>query len=41
MRLHAGLELLGVEAADHIQFIIDALRPHAEELGLAGAPTAG
>ena len=37
----AGLELLGVEAADHIQFIIDALRPHAEELGLAGAPTAG
>lgn len=32
----AGLELLGVEADEHIQFIIDALRPHAAELGLAG-----
>lgn len=32
-----GLELLGVELDEHIQFIIDALRPHAEELGLTGS----
>lgn len=32
----AGAELLGVELSDHIQFIIDALRPHAEELGISG-----
>lgn len=29
-----GAELLGVEMTDHIQFIIDALKPHAEELGI-------
>lgn len=28
----AGIELLGVEQAAHIQLIIDALKPHAEEL---------
>ncbi len=32
----AGVELLGVDLTEHIQFIIDALRPHAEELGLMG-----
>ena len=32
----AGAELLGVELASHIQFIIEALRPHAEELGIQG-----
>lgn len=32
----AGMELLGVEASAHIQFVIDALRPHAAELGLEG-----
>jgi predicted hydrolase (HD superfamily) len=32
----AGLELLGADLTEHIQFIIDALRPHAEELGIAG-----
>jgi len=32
--VNAGFELLGVEASDHIQFIIDALKPHAEELGI-------
>lgn len=32
-----GAELLGVELSDHIQFVIDALRPHAEELGLRGS----
>lgn len=37
----AGAELLGVELSDHIQFVIDALRPHAAELGLAGRATSG
>lgn len=30
-----GAELLGVELAAHIEFVILALRPHAAELGLA------
>jgi len=34
--VHAGVELLGVELTEHIQFIIDALKPHAEELGIGG-----
>jgi len=33
----AGAELLGVEMTEHIQFIIDALVPHGEELGLLGS----
>lgn len=33
----AGAEMLGVELSEHIQFIIDALKPHAEELGLQGS----
>mgnify|MGYP005992656613 CR=1 FL=1 len=33
----AGVAMLDVELGDHIQFIIDALKPHAEELGLGGA----
>jgi len=32
----AGAELLGVDLDAHITFVIEALRPHAEELGLAG-----
>ena len=32
----AGAELLGVELAAHVDFIIQALRPHATELGLCG-----
>jgi predicted hydrolase (HD superfamily) len=32
----AGIEMLGVDLTEHIQFIIDALKPHAEELGIAG-----
>ncbi len=32
----AGVELLGVDLSEHIQFVIEALVPHAEELGLAG-----
>jgi predicted hydrolase (HD superfamily) len=34
--IQAGVELLGVELAEHVQFIIDALKPHAEELGIQG-----
>ncbi len=34
--VHAGVELLGVDLSEHIQFIIDALKPHAEELGIGG-----
>jgi predicted hydrolase (HD superfamily) len=30
------VELLGVELSDHIQFVIEALKPHAEELGIGG-----
>ena len=33
----AGIEMLEVELSEHIQFIIDALKPHAEELGLQGS----
>lgn len=32
----AGAELLGVDLGEHIQFVIDALKPHAQELGLQG-----
>ena len=35
-----GARLLETELADHIQFIIEALRPHAEELGLLGTASA-
>lgn len=31
-----GVELLGVDLGEHIEFIIDALRPHADELGIGG-----
>ena len=34
--VHAGVELLGVELAEHIGFVIAALRPHASELALEG-----
>jgi predicted hydrolase (HD superfamily) len=29
-----GVGLLGVDLSDHIQFIIEALKPHADELGI-------
>lgn len=32
--VQAGAELLGVELGAHITFIIDALKPHADELGI-------
>ncbi len=34
--VHAGVELLGAELAEHIDFIIEALKPHATELGIQG-----
>jgi predicted hydrolase (HD superfamily) len=33
----AGAEMLGVELGAHIELIIEALRPHAAELGIAGS----
>lgn len=30
----AGVELLGTDLASHVQFVIDALRPHGDELGI-------
>ncbi|MGA2067490.1 MAG: HD domain-containing protein [Thermoguttaceae bacterium] len=34
--IRSSVELLGVDLDSHIQFVIDALKPHAEELGIAG-----
>jgi predicted hydrolase (HD superfamily) len=34
--IHEGVELLGVDLTEHIAFIIDVLKPHAEELELQG-----
>ena len=31
-----SVELLGVDLGEHGQFVIDALKPHAEELGIGG-----
>ena len=33
----AGAELLGIDLGEHIQFVIDALKPHAEELRIGGS----
>ena len=32
-----GAELLGADLGEHIQFLIDALRPHADELQIGGS----
>ncbi len=34
--ISAGVEILGADLTEHVQFIIDALKPHAGELGIAG-----
>ncbi len=34
--IRQGAELLGVELGQHIQFVIDAMAPFADELGIAG-----
>jgi hypothetical protein len=36
-----GASELGVELEEHIQFVIEAMRGRAEELGLAGSAAAG
>lgn len=36
----AGALMLGADLGEHVQFVIDALKPHAAELGLEGAPAA-
>ncbi len=35
--IRSSIALLGVDFDQHIQFIIDALKPHAEALGIAGS----
>jgi len=34
--IEAGAKLLGVPLDEHVAFVIEALRPHAEELGIGG-----
>ncbi|MGH9320368.1 MAG: metal-dependent phosphohydrolase [Vicinamibacteria bacterium] len=34
--IETGAKLLGVELSDHIRFVIEALKPHAAELGITG-----
>jgi predicted hydrolase (HD superfamily) len=34
--IEAGASLLGVDLSDHIGFVIEALKPHADELGITG-----
>jgi len=38
--IYRGAADFGVDLAEHIQFVIDALKSHAEELGLTGRATA-
>jgi predicted hydrolase (HD superfamily) len=38
--VYSGAERLGVPLDEHIQLVIDALAPHAEALGIAGAERA-
>lgn len=35
--IEAGARLLGVPLDEHVAFVIEALRPHAEELGMVGS----
>jgi predicted hydrolase (HD superfamily) len=35
-----GAEELGVDFDEHVAFVIAALEPHAEQLGLTGSPAA-
>ncbi|MGA2619045.1 MAG: HD domain-containing protein [Thermoguttaceae bacterium] len=34
--IRSSVELLGVDMDGHIRFVIDAMKPHAEELGIGG-----
>ena len=35
--IQTGVRQIGVDLNDHIQFVIDALKPHSEELGITGS----
>ena len=37
--IRSGAEILGVDLSEHIQFIIDSLKPHADELGIGPRTT--
>jgi predicted hydrolase (HD superfamily) len=39
--VYSGVERLAVPLDEHIQLVIDALAPHAESLGIAGAAAGG
>jgi predicted hydrolase (HD superfamily) len=39
--VYSGVERLGVGLDEHIQLVIDALKPHAEALGISGSGTPG
>jgi predicted hydrolase (HD superfamily) len=39
--VEAGARLLAVDLAEHVGFVIEALRPHAAEVGLTGTGPAG
>lgn len=39
--VRAGAELLSVELSEHVAFLIEALAPHADELGIAGRAASG
>ncbi|MFO7172146.1 MAG: HDIG domain-containing protein [Bacillota bacterium] len=39
--VYAGAEALGIPLDEHIAFVIEALKPVAEELGIAGTPELG
>ena len=34
--IRSSVAILGVDFDEHVQFVIEALKPHAEELGIAG-----
>jgi putative nucleotidyltransferase with HDIG domain len=38
--MREGAELLGVDFDEHVAFVVAALQPHAEQLGLAGSEAA-
>jgi predicted hydrolase (HD superfamily) len=39
--VYQGVERLGANLDEHIQLVIDALKPHADELGIAGSQRNG
>ena len=39
--VYQGAERLGANLDEHIQLVIDALKPHADELGIAGTQRSG